>query len=143
MISAKIDLERGWGDAFARRIEQQARVELGRATEDGAKEAARASLPRRRTGRMSTIDTLPVIPTPRGYSGGFRSRAFYAGFQSHGTLGSRSRKVSAGTLRRRQSASGQARQAKIGASKGIPALGFLEKGRSAARKSLIDRLNRL
>ncbi len=141
MITARIDLTRGWGDAMARRIEQQARAAMGPASEDGAQVASQASLSRRRTGRMAEMDVLPTVPTPRGYSAGFRSRAFYAGFQSSGTAGSRKRKVTSSTLRRRQSASGQARLAKAG--RGIQPLGFLEKGRTAARKSLVARLNRL
>ena len=113
MISARISLERGWGDAMARRIEQQARVELERAVEDGAKAASQASLSRRRTGTMAQMETLPVVATPRGFTSGFRSKAWYAGFQSRGTK------------------------------RGISALGFLEKGRTAARKSFISRIDRL
>lgn len=143
MISARISIERGWGDRFARRIESQVPGHLRSATEEGAKVASDASLPRRRTGRMARMDVLPVVPTPRGYQGGFRSRAFYAGFQSTGTAGSRRRKVKASTLRRRQSASGLKRAARFGANRGIAPLGFLEKGRLAARKALVARLNRL
>lgn len=143
MISARISVERGWGDAMARRIEKQARAAMQPASEDGARVASQASLSRRRTGRMAQMDVLPTIATPRGYSAGFRSRGFYAGFQSFGTAGARKRKVKASTLRRRQSPSGQARSARFGANKGITPLGFLEKGRTAARKSLIARLNRL
>jgi hypothetical protein len=142
MISARVDIGKAWGDEFARAIERQARIELERAMEEGAEVASQASLPRRRTGRMAQMDVLPVIPTPTGYQGAFRSRAFYAGFQSSGTGGTRKRKVRAATLRRRQTPSGQARQAAYG-SRGITPLGFLEKGRSAARKSLVARLNRL
>lgn len=143
MISARISLERGWGDAMARRIEQQAREAMAPACKEGADVASKASLSRRRTGRMAEMEVLPTVPTPRGYSAGFRSKAWYAGFQSTGTGGSRSRKVKASTLRRRQSASGQARAARFGGNRGITPLGFLEKGRTAARKALIDRLNRL
>lgn len=143
MISAKVSVEKGWGDRFARAIERQVPAMVVDAAEDGAKVASQASLARRRTGRMAKMDVLPVTPTPRGYQGGFRSRAFYAGFQSRGTLGSRRGKAKASTLRRRQSISGQARLAKLGGSGGISGLGFLEKGRAAMRKSLIARLNRL
>ncbi len=143
MISARISLEKGWGDAMARRIERQVPTLVREAAEDGADVAASASQARRRTGRMAEMDVLPVTPTPRGVSGGFRSRAFYAGFQSRGTAGNRRGKVKASTLRRRQSASGQARAAKFGANSGITPLGFLEKGRAAMRKSLVARLNRL
>lgn len=143
MISARIDLERGWGDKMARAIEQHARAAIAPAAEDGAKVASDASRSRRRTGRMAEMDVLPVIPTQRGYSGGFRSRAWYAGFQSFGTGGSRKRKVKASTLHRRQSASGQARAARFTGNPGIAPLHFLEKGRAAMRKSLVSRLNQL
>lgn len=98
---------------MARRIEAQVPRLLAEATEDGADVASKASLSRRRTGRMSEMETLPVQPTPRGFAGGFRSKAWYAKFQSKGTR------------------------------TGIAPLDFLEKGRTAARKSLVARLNRL
>lgn len=143
MISARISVEKGWGDAMARAIERQVPALVRAASEEGAEVASAASQSRRRTGRMAEMDVLPVVETPRGFSGGFRSRAFYAGFQSRGTLGSRRGGVKASTLRRRQSASGQARASKLGGSGGVSALGFLEKGRSAMRRNLIARLNRL
>jgi hypothetical protein len=62
---------------------------------------------------MAEMEILPVRGTPTGWSGGFRSKAWYAGFQSRGTKS------------------------------GITPLKFLEKGRTEARKSLIARLNRL
>jgi len=141
MISANVNVVGGWGQDFARRVNRQVRIAVEQASEDGARVAGAAAP--RRTGRMATMETLPVKPTPTGWSGGFFSRAFYAGWQSTGTLGSRSRKVKAATLRRRQSASGQARLARVGSSRGIKGSGFLEKGGTAARKSLIERLNRL
>jgi hypothetical protein len=140
VISARVSIERGWGDRFARRIEQQVPGLLRAAAEEGAKVASDASRSRQRTGKMAKMEVLPARETPRGFQGGFRSRAWYAGFQSYGTKGQRNRRVSAATLRRRQSSSEQARQS---SSLGISPLGFLEKGRTAMRRALIARLNRL
>lgn len=113
MISARINVERGWGDAMARRLERQIPGLIQQATEDGAEVARAAAQSRRRTGRMAEMEVFPVQATPRGYVGGFRSKAWYAKFQNKGT------------------------------SRGITALGFLEKGRTAMRKSFTERLNRL
>ena len=143
MISAKVNVVSGWGAKFAKEVNAQAKVAVERSSKVGAEIASQASLPRRRTGRMAKMDVLEVQGTPTGWAGGFKSEAFYAGFQSRGTLGSRRGKVSAATLRRRASASGQARAARTSGSGGISPLGFLEKGRTAARKDLIERLNRI
>jgi hypothetical protein len=113
MISARVDLVAGWGEELARELEQAARVALRAACEDGARTASAVAQTRRRTGLMAQMELLPVIETPRGLSSGFRSRAWYAHFQSRGTR------------------------------RGITPLRFLEKGRAEARRSLVDRLNRL
>lgn len=143
MISARVDLVRGWGEQMARQMERQAREALKPASEAGAQVASHSAASRRRTGKMAQMDVLPTVSTPRGYSAGFRSRAWYADFQSSGTSGRRSRKVKASTLRRRESLSGQSRAASYGSNPGITPLKFLEKGRSAARKELVARLKRI
>jgi hypothetical protein len=143
MIQARISLSAGWGERMARQLEGKARAALPDAAKQGARVASSAAQARRRTGRMAQMELLPVERTPRGFSCGFRSQAWYAGFQSEGTLGSRRRQVKVSTLRRRQSASGQARLAKVGGSGGISALGFLEKGRTAMRRSFVERMNRI
>lgn len=143
MIGAKVNVVGGWGDEFAKRVNRATRDAVQDAVEVGAREASAASLPRRRSGDMSKMDVIPVRATPTGWEAGFRSKGWYAGFQSRGTLGARKGKVKAATLARRASPSGQARFAKVAGSKGITPLGFLEKGRSAARKHLVARLNRL
>ncbi|MBA2642654.1 MAG: hypothetical protein H0U82_07000 [Actinobacteria bacterium] len=113
MISAKVNVVGNWGEDFAKRVNVRVKDELAEATEEGARVASAAASSRRRTGRMAEMEVLPVKGTPTGWTGGFKSRAWYAGFQSRGTSG------------------------------GITPLGFLEKGRTEARKSLIARLNRL
>lgn len=85
MISARVSLETGWGQAMARRIESRVPALMREAAEDGAQVASDASRSRSRTGRMATMDVLPVARVPRGYTGGFRSRAWYARIQSSGS----------------------------------------------------------
>lgn len=143
MIQAKVDVGKTWGPEFARRVNAQVRDALADASKVGADVASQASQSRRRTGRMAEIEAVPVRPTVSGWEAGFDSKAFYARFQSEGTLGSRRKRVKASTTRRRQSASGQARLARLGGSGGVAPLGFLEKGRAAARKYLIERCRRL
>ena len=113
MIGAKINVAGSWGAEFAKRVNAQVRDAVADAAETGAEVASQAAAARRRTGRMQEMEVLPVKGTHDGWEGGFRSRAFYARFQSGGTKG------------------------------GITPLHFFEKGRAAARKSLRERLSRL
>lgn len=143
MIGARVDVRAGWGADIAREINEQVRHAVADASQHGAKVAAAGASRRRRTGRMADIQPVDVIGTPDGWEGGFRSPAFYAPFQSFGTLGSRRRKLKASTIRRRQSGSGQARLARTGGSGGITPLRFLEQGRTEGRRRLLDLLNNL
>lgn len=113
MIGAKVNVVGNWGAEFAKHVNAKVADAVADASEDGAKVASAASQARRRTGHMAEMEILPVRGTPSGWTGGFRSKAWYAGFQSRGTK------------------------------RGITPLKFLEKGRTEARKSLIARLNRL
>jgi hypothetical protein len=143
VIGAKVDVRSGWGEELAREVNMRVRGMVEAASETGADEAAAAAGARRRTGRMANIDKVPVVGTPDGWEGGFRSKAWYSGFQSRGTLGSRKRSVKSSTARRRQSLSGQARFAKVAGSRGISPLGHEETGLRAAKKHLVELLNRL
>ena len=114
MINARVSLDKqGWSRDMARRIERRIPGILEDATQDGAKAASAASQSRRRSGLMAQMEILPVMKTPRGFSSGFRSKAWYAKFQSKGTK------------------------------RGITPLRFLEAGRTVARRSIVDRMNRL
>jgi len=113
VIGARVNVVGNWGDEFARRVNRVTRDAVQDAVEVGAREASAAAQSRRRTGKMAQMEVLAVRGTPTGWQAGFRSEAWYAGFQSRGTK------------------------------RGITPLKFLEQGRSAARKHLISRLNRL
>jgi len=113
MISARVNVVGNWGAEFAKHVNAKAQQAVADASEDGAKIASAASSSRRRTGHMAEMEILSVRGTTEGWEGGFRSAAYYAGWQSRGTK------------------------------KGITPLKFLEKGRTEARKSLIARLDRL
>lgn len=143
MIRATVDVRTGWGAELAKRVNHRVAADLADASAHGAKVAASAAQARRRTGEMANIRPVAVRGTPTGWEAGFRSEAWYSGFQSRGTLGSRTRKVKASTERRRQSASGQARLAKLGASTGITPLRHEETGLREAKKRLVQLLNRI
>jgi hypothetical protein len=113
MISAKVNVVEGWGAEFARRVNRAAEDAVTDASKAGAAVASNASGSRRRSGTMATMVLLPVVGTEAGWEGGFKSAAWYAGFENSGTTG------------------------------GITGLHFLEAGRTAAKKKLVDRLNRL
>jgi hypothetical protein len=142
VIGARVDVRTGWGAELAKEINLKVKDAVGDASKVGA-EVAASAVTRRRTGKMAHIEPVEVLGTPDGWEGGFKSEAFYSGFESRGTLGSRKRSVRASTLRRRQSASGSARLSSLGGSKGITPLGHEEKGLAAAKKALVDRLNHL
>lgn len=91
-------------------------------------------------------DTLKLLP-PRTFKPGRRDVAIVSAdptalFQDQGTLAGRKRKLKASTLRRRESASGQARMAKVGSSGGVKAKRFFGKGLRVAggSRGLIDAL---
>lgn len=113
MIHATVHVTEGWGREIARRVNAVAKDAVGDASKEGAKVASGLAGSRRRTGTMATMELLPVVETPTGFEGGFRSKAWYAGFQSRGTRS------------------------------GITPLGFLQAGQQAARKQLVDRINRI
>lgn len=113
MISARVNVVGRWGPEFAKRVNAQVRDAVQDAAEVGAEVSARESLSRRRTGKMAVMDVLSVRGTGTGWEAGWKSRAFYARMQSGGTK------------------------------RGVTPQRFLEKGATAARKHLRDRLNRL
>lgn len=143
MIRSTVNVREGFGAEIARQIDAEVRVAVGQASGHGAEVAAGVAQRRRRTGLMADIQPVEVEGTESGWQGGFKSPAFYSGIQSRGTLGSRTRKVKSSTERRRSSASGAARYAKVAASKGVAPLKHEETGLKAARKRLVDLLNRI
>lgn len=99
---------------------------------------------RRRTGRMSDVRVVPVQGDVNGYTAGVANdgKAWYDRFQDHGTNASRKRSVSKQTVRRRATASGAAKQAKVSGHKGIKPLGFTNAARKAGREAMRSRLAR-
>jgi hypothetical protein len=85
VIGAKIDVRVGWGADFAKVVNERVRYAVAEASAHGAQVASDAARPRSRTGRMASIHAVEVKGTPTGWQGGFRSEAFYSGFQSRGT----------------------------------------------------------
>lgn len=143
MIGARVDVRTGWGAEFAREVNQQVAHAVAEASHVGARVASQEASKRRRSGKMDVVAAVEVVGTTQGWEGGFRSAAFYSGMQSRGTVGSRTRSVKKSTLQRRASRSGQARYAKVAGSRGITPLRHEEKGLAAARKRLLELLNRL
>ena len=143
MIQSTFNLRQGFGAELAREINDQVRVGVAEAAEEGARVMSGEASRRRRTGRMSQVDTVPVVGTDSGWTGGFKSAAFSSGMQSRGTLGSRTRKVKASTERRRQSPSGQARHAKVSGGRGVSPLRHEENGLAAAKRYLVAFVNRI
>lgn len=112
MINATVTLHGNWANDLIRKAELSVPIELAEASRLGAEAASTVADRRHRTGKMAEMEILEVHGTATGWEGGFRSRAWYAVFQNKGTR------------------------------RGIKGLHFLEKGRTVARKDLIERLNR-
>jgi hypothetical protein len=79
-------------------------------------------------GRFLTIQVLTLDPNWR--------------WQNYGTHARRRKKLAAGTVRRRQSASGQARYAKVAGSGGVKPLHFMSKGMRIAWPIFLELLKR-
>lgn len=113
---------------------------------EGARAAARAGASvaarRRRTGLMEEMEVAPAEGTPDGWRSGVSSRAWYVGFQSEGTVASRTRAVKRSTLARRSSATGRARFEKVSGSSGISPLRIFAAMKAAGRKAMLARAER-
>ena len=121
-------------DRITDEVERIVVRELDEAAKVGADEARKVASTRSKSGLMADFKPIRAHGTADGYAAGFANDqdAFYDRFQNDGTLGSRTRQVKASTQRRRQSASGAARYAKVSGRAGIAPLRFLEAGRSKA-----------
>ncbi len=118
-------LTRGYDKAIVRALRNAAQA--------GAETSRAAAAQRSRSGTMADMRVLPVLPdrrgASRGYTGAFRTSAYYAKFHEHGTLGSRKKALKRPGSRTR---TGQ----------GIKPLRFLAKGRATARGRLLIELKR-
>lgn len=142
-----MNVRRGWGDELARAKNREVAHALDVASRHAAAEARRVASARRRAGddsvHMSDITAARVVGTVDGWEGGFKSPAWYSGFQSRGTVGARKVRLKASTLRRRNSKSGSTRFARVSGSSGIRPLYHEEKGLAAGKKLLKQMLDRL
>lgn len=124
-------------DEVTDQVEQICVEALNAAAREGAQVASAIAARRSDTGTMATMHVVAATGDIDGYTSGFRSAAWYAVFQNFGTLVSRRRRVSAATLRRRSSGSGQARLAKNAGASGITPLRFFDAGRREGRRRLL------
>jgi hypothetical protein len=105
---------------------------LNAAAKDGAEVARGIASERSRTGAMANVKMVPARRSTRGWDALIISPPFYAWFHEHGTLGNRRRKLKQPGRARRDRRPGT----------GIRPLRFLGRGRTAARRSLLDYLQR-
>ena len=140
MIRARVDVSTDFG-SITDAVNQLARRAVTEGAQEGARTAAQVASARRKTGLMATMEVLPVRGSPDGWEASFRSRAPYRIFQDLGTLQARSSKLTAATLTRRSSPSGQARQTKVAGRGGITPLRFYSAGRRAGRAAMLKVIN--
>lgn len=117
-------------------VHAQAKRAVEVAARVGAAEAARVASQRRKSGRMAQVTPDNAIRTVDGWRASFVSPVPWAWWQNYGTLKGRRRRLSAATIARRSSGSGQKRLAKVSGSPGIEPLHFLEAGRRAGLAAL-------
>jgi hypothetical protein len=141
MVRSRVDVTMRFGE-ITEAVNKLAKEAVSAGAQEGARVAASIASSRRRTGLMAQMEVLPVRGSPDGWEASFRSRAPYRIFQDLGTLQGRSTKLSAATLARRSSPSGQARQARAAGSPGIEPLHFYRAGRSAGRKAMMGVVHR-
>lgn len=131
-ISARVHVE----DHFPRITEEVRRLARDAAEEGakvGAAAAAAIAAQRSATGQMAAIRVEAATPRETtGWVAAFVSPVYYAWFQNFGTLGNRSRRL------KRQPTGNRSREAGTG----IRPLHFLEAGRRAGRKAMLEKLDR-
>lgn len=108
----------------------------------GADAASAIAAQRSKSGEMEKMEISEASGDVDGYTGGFSSDAWYAWFQSAGTLAARSRQLKRGGAWR-STPSGAKRYAKVSGGQGITPLHFFETGRTVGRAKMIEELARL
>lgn len=141
LVSCRVDVTDDFGRVTSA-VNDLARRAVEAAAREGAAAASAVASQRSKSGRMAAIRPDNAIGTPDGWRASFVSPVHYAWYQNYGTLGSRRKKLKASTLARRSTPSGQARLARVQGSAGIEPLRFLEAGRRAGRKALLETITR-
>ena len=143
MIKVDVVKEIGWEDKVWADIEVGLKDAMAVTTLERAKAATDIARKRSRPGphrKMMEITELTIFPYSEGWTsgleGGITSPAWYAWFQSDGTLASRKKPVKKATLERRSSLSGKARYAKVAGNKGITPLEFFDAAIKVGRAEL-------
>jgi len=136
MIKARVDVSTDFG-RITREVNDLAKRAVTSGARVGAQTASEVASERSHTGTLAHMDVLPVRGSPDGWEASFRSRAYYRLFQDLGTLENRGTRLSAATVARRSSPSGQARQAKVAGRAGIEPLFFYRAGRRAGRAAML------
>jgi hypothetical protein len=148
----KFDVVRtiGWDEMLIHDVD----TALGQAVRDATLQMAKAATDlarrRQRAGshrKMMEITEINTFPYSEGWTsgweGGIKSPAWYAWFQSDGTLAARKKPLKKATVDRRTSPSGLARYAKVHGRKGITPLGFFDAATKVGRLELKKRVEAL
>jgi hypothetical protein len=142
MASARFEFSDKF-DLFDEQVRKAAEQALGHAAGAGVA-VARAKETRVKTGALRS--GIGVTRATRTGGGRLQveivGRDFKTLFHELGTNTRRRRKLAKSTLRRRSSASGQARQVKVAGHKGVKPLYFLRAGLKVATQRLVPELKR-
>jgi len=136
VIRARVDVSTDFG-SITDAVNALAKRAVHAGAHEGARVASQVASARHKTGRMENMEVLPTRGSPDGWEASFRSRAPYRIFQDLGTLQARGTRLTAATMSRRSSPSGQARQAKVAGRAGITPLRFYAAGRREGRKAML------
>lgn len=127
LLRTRVDVVSNFG-AINDRVNEIGRRAVQAGAEAGAQTAASIASQRSKSGRMAAIQVLPARGTPDGWEASFQSPVVHAWFQNYGTLGSRRKALKQPPRGNRTRAPGT----------GIEPLGFLDAGRRAGRKAMMD-----
>lgn len=131
LVSCTVDVTDDFGRVTAA-VNDLARRAVEAAAREGAAVAASVAAERSKSGRMAGIRPDNAIGTPDGWRSSFVSPVHYAWFQNYGTLGNRRKRLKQPPRTERTRAEGT----------GIEPLRFLEAGRRAGRKALLETIAR-
>ena len=130
-INTRVDVTNNFA-AITRQVTDLARDAVAIGAREGGKVASAAAASRSKTGAMANIRVSSPSTTPDGYEASFISPVFHAWLQNYGTLGNRRKplKQSPRTNRTREPGTG------------VKPLRFLDAGRTAGRKAMLDHIAR-
>ena len=129
LVKTTVDVYSNFGQLI-RQLDDLARDAVAIAAREGGAVAAQVASSRSKTGSMADIRVSSPTRTPDGWQASFISPVKHAWFQNYGTLGNRRKALKQAPRTNRTRAPGT----------GVEPLGFLDAGRRAGRRALLNHI---